>query len=109
MVESDDVKLEKGLTKLLNSEIFKNIYPMIDNIEVYDLKPVNSTHLVIRVNDPEMTKDNMYERGMDPHYLIDRHLASFLPYYGVPRSKLIGFTLIGPGNKTIDTYIGSLN
>lgn len=105
-MRSEDVKLDKSLTKLLNTEIFKDIYPMIDNVEVYDIDLINTLFLVIKVKDPEMTRDNMYQKGLDPHYLIDRHLVPLLPYFGVPRSKRIGFKVLGPENNFIHNYTG---
>ena len=49
---------------------------------------------------------NMYEKGLDPHYLIDIHLAKYLPYFSVPRSTKIGFVVIGPDGKKIKSYLG---
>lgn len=114
-VNSDADKIEKyknkSLTKFLNSsEIGKEIleiYPMISKIDVYDLQElISSIILRIYVNDSEMTDENMYQRDLDPHYLIDMHLAKYLPYFSVPRSTKIGFVVIGPDGKTIKSYLG---
>lgn len=101
----------KPLTKFLNSsEVghdIMEIYPMISKIDVYDLSEmINSLILRIHVDDSEMTDENMYQRDLDPHYLIDHHLAKYLPYYSVPRSMKIGFVVIGPDGKTIKSYLG---
>ena len=98
--------LNKSLTKFLNNSGIKKIYPMIDNIEVYDVDMIDRIILRIHVNDPEMTYDNMYQKGLDPHYLIDYHIDKFLPYFSIPRTKKIGFVVIGPDGKTIHNYIG---
>lgn len=103
--------LHKALTKFLTSSQVGNdimeIYPMITNIEAYDLEElISSIILRIYVDDSEMTSKNMYERGLDPHYLIDHHLAKYLPYFSVPRATKIGFVVIGPDGKTIHSYLG---
>jgi hypothetical protein len=103
--------LHKGLNKFLTSSKIggdiMDIYPMITNIEVYDLEElIGSIVLRIYVDDSEMTSKNMYEKGLDPHYLIDHHLAKYLPYFSVPKSTKIGFVVIGPDGKTIDSSLG---
>ena len=114
-MNSDAEKIEKykhkSLTKFLNSSEIGNeileIYPMITKIDVYDLEElISSIILRIYVDDSEMTEKNMYEKGLDPHYLIDMHLAKYLPYFSVPRSTKIGFVVIGPDGKTIKSYLG---
>ena len=114
-VNSDAEKIEKykhkALTKFLNfseikNEILEN-YPMISKIDVYDFEELIGT-IILRfyVNDSEMTDKNMYERGLDPHYLIDNYLAKYLPYFSIPRWLKIGFAVIGPDGKAIKSYLG---
>lgn len=114
-VSGDSDKIEKyknkSLTKFLNSsEIGKEIleiYPMISKIDVYDFEElIGSIILRIYVNDSEMTEKNMYERGLDPHYLIDYHLVKYLPYFSIPSWLKIGFAVIGPDGKVIKSYLG---
>ena len=114
-VNADADKMEryknKSLTKFLNSSEIGNeileIYPMISKIDVYDLEElISSIILRIYVDDQDMTDENMYERGLDPHYLIDYHLAKYLPYFSVPKHLKIGFVVIGPDGKTIKSYLG---
>lgn len=96
---------DRGLTQLLNSNVFKDIYPMIEKAEVYYLEDLNRIVVRIFVDDPEMTKDNMYNRGLDPHYLIDNHLMKFLPYFNYPKSVRTGFVVMGPDKKHISDWI----
>ena len=55
----------------------------------------------------ELNNENMYQKGLDPHYLIDRYLAKFLPYFNVPRTKKVHYVIIGPNSEVIDKWEGS--
>ena len=100
-----DIHINKSLTKLMNNELFKEIYPMIEKVEVYEIDLPALIIVKINVNDPEMTESNMYERGLDPHYLIDKHMAKFLPYYSVNKQKKIGFLVVGVDGNVIYRWI----
>lgn len=83
------------LTKISNSELIKNIYPMVENIRI-------STHFisdknekpylvfVITVNDNEMTKTNMYDKDFDPHYLVEYHIRGLIRNYVSPKHLDLG-------------------
>ena len=83
-------RLTKGFEKLINSDIIKNIYPMIDHIDVKDftwnLNGANSGYLIrldIVVDSPDMTEDNMYDFEFDPHYLVDKYIKDFSKYLSI--------------------------
>ena len=42
----------------------------------------------IFVNDPTITKENMYEKEFDPHYLVEHHIKQYLPYFNIDKSVL---------------------
>lgn len=89
------------LSTFASSDKFKKIYPMIEKIDVYDL----GFGLIYKifVNDPEMNNDNMYSRGLDPHYFLDKHFQKYLPYFGIKKNYQFGFVVYGPdGNKIVD-------
>lgn len=98
-----DAHINKSLTKLMNNDLIKEIYPMIEKVEVYEWDFL--IIVKINVNDPEMTESNMYERGLDPHYLIDKHMSKFLPYYSVNKHKKIGFVVVGVDGNVIDRWV----
>lgn len=95
----------RALEKISNSELISSIYPMIDNIEVHYVDGFDSIILRFILNDPDITEENMYQKGLDPHYLIEYHLGNLLPYLGIPRTTKIGFTLINPKGKSIKSFI----
>ena len=83
-------RLTKVFEKLINSDIIKNIYPMIDHIDVKDftwnLNGANSGYLIrldIVVDSPDMTEDNMYDFEFDPHYLVDKYIKDFSKYLSI--------------------------
>jgi len=80
----------KLLDKLLNSDYIKKVYPMVDKIKtrvVWDKDfslPFYDIYIRIYVNDPEMVDNRtMYERGLDPHYLIDKYIVYLLQYLNI--------------------------
>jgi hypothetical protein len=102
----------KGLQKLVNSDIIKNIYPMVDRIvvELYDSphpfnknKEIKILEFEIYLNDPDITEENMYEKGFDPHYLVEYHIRNLLPYIGL-ESDTMTFVVYGPEGNRIDYY-----
>lgn len=97
--------LDRTLTKLFDSNIIKSIYPMVNKIEVYRVDDMDRLIVKIYVSDPEITKDNMYKMGLDPHYLIDFHMNKFFPYVGEPKDKKVGFVVVGPDDKVIDGFL----
>lgn len=93
------------LSKTLSSKRITDIYPIIDRIDAYDIPMVDITILRIYVNDPEITNNNMYQRGLDPHYLIDYHLKKIAPYLSIPKNQKYGFVILNPNGQIIDSYI----
>ena len=73
-----------ALHKLINSSLTKEIYPMLESIEITGLDlDKGMMSLEINVNTSDMTYDNMYDYDFDPHYLVDYHIKRLLPYIGV--------------------------
>ena len=99
----------KILNKKLNSEYIKNIYPVIDRIETRVLWdgdeeiPFYDIDLKIYVNDPDMEISTMYEKGLDPHYLIDEHMIFLLRFYDISSRDInqIYIKVIGPDGNVI--------
>ena len=83
----------KGLKKLLNSNIIKSIYPVIDEIEVHNSnKPLDvledTLHLNIYLNQPIEYGDvfgNIPQ--FDEHWMVDHHIRKLLPYLGIDNDK----------------------
>ena len=76
---------------------------MIEHIEAYDIKDMQRIILKIYVNDPEISRNNMYQKGLDPHYLVNFHLPRYTPYFSIPESYKYGFSVIAPNGETIKT------
>jgi hypothetical protein len=82
-------RLVKGFEKLINSDIIKNIYPMIDRVDVTNFrwqlgnKPGYLIHLDIVVDSPDMTENDMYDFEFDPHYLVDKHIKDLSKYLNI--------------------------
>lgn len=101
----------KGLEKLLNSSSIKEIYPMIDNIEINVNEDEGGTtkwghnrlDFNIYLNDPNITKGNMYEMEFDPHYLINYHVKQYLPYFDIDK-VVIDFIVWGPEGDVIYSW-----
>jgi hypothetical protein len=99
----------KGLTKLLNSGVIKEIYPMIDRIVIrYDdlAEETFGTEwdrfdINIFLNDDSITKKNMYDKDFDPHYLVSHHLKKYFPYFDIEDKVAIGFNVFNPEGRPI--------
>jgi hypothetical protein len=97
------------LNKILNSDFIKNIYPMIDHIKSHimwdgdETYPMYDITLKIYVNDPDMTASNMYDKGLDPHYLIDKYMILLIKFLGSARNEIsqIYVSVIGPDGEII--------
>lgn len=78
---------------------------MVTEIEAYNF---DDSLLVFKIfiDDSKITKDNMYSRGLDPHYLIDFHIKEILPYFSIPRTVSLGFILIGPDGEVVHSFLG---
>lgn len=105
-MEIDINKYEnKLLTKLLNGSSIREIYPMVDKVVAYQVDDANLIILRIYVNDPEMTSENMYDKELDPHYLVDYHVKNYLPYLGTSKYMKTAFVVIGPDGTIINNYM----
>ena len=85
-MSSSEISVQEiiALEKLVNSDIIKRIYPMVEKIIVeYGGKTstgkFNSLDFNIILNDSNINRDNMYEEGFDPHYLMDYHIKNLMP------------------------------
>ena len=104
----------KLLDKLLNSDLIKQVYPMIDNIKTRVLwdgdeeLPFYDIAVKIYVNDEDMTTFNMFEKGLDPHYLIDFYMVDLLKFVNVSRRDLnqVYIRVVGPNGESIYGEIG---
>ena len=104
--QSVDKYINHGLTKFANSEIVSSIYPVVNHVVVYQVDDANMIIVRIYVDDPELNEKNMYEKGLDPHYLIDYHLTKFFPYFSIPNYYKVGFAIVGPDDNVIKAYWG---
>jgi hypothetical protein len=108
MIENFQIK---GLEKLANSGIIKDIYPMVDHIEIkyedtgasgfgIDFDQID---VDIHLNDQDITKDNMYDAEFDPHYLIDYYLKKYFPYFNIDKVR-IDFIVWNPDGDVIYSW-----
>jgi hypothetical protein len=100
----------KGLEKLVNSSVIKDVYPMVDRIEfVYDTDKQNKwkhhEHLDIDIflNDSTFTKENMYDKEFDPHYLVEHHIKKYFPYFNL-KNIAMDFIVWGPDGDIIYSW-----
>lgn len=100
----------KILNKLVNSDYIKKVYPMIDRIETKvdwdkdETLPFYDIYFKIYVNDPDMVDiHTMYERGLDPHYLIEEYIFHLLKYINISTRDIsrVYILVIGTDGETI--------
>jgi predicted DNA-binding transcriptional regulator YafY len=90
-----------GLEKLVNSSAIKDVYPMVDHIEIrhddtYISQRGNERiDIHIFLNDPTITRENMYDKELDPHYLVEHHIKSYFPYFNL-KNIVMDFIVWGP-------------
>ena len=99
--------------KLFNSDYIKKMYPMIDKIDVNvdwdgdEDFPFYKLYLTVKLNDPTITSNNMYDKGFDPHYLYDVHLNYLLKFLNINRdTATIQQVFIKVINKDGETIYG---
>lgn len=86
--------------KLFNSDYIKGLYPMIDRIETHVISdgdeefPFYTLFIMVRLNDPSINSNNMYEKGFDPHYLIHTHLKFMMKMAGVNTREIIQISIL---------------
>jgi hypothetical protein len=101
----------KGLEKIVNSSAIMDIYPMVDHIEIrhedtgdsgfgIDLDRID---VDIFLNDSNITSDNMYDMELDPHYLIEKYLKQYFPYFDI-RDVIIDFIVWSPDGEVIHSW-----
>ena len=109
MIENFQIK---GLEKLANSGIIKNIYPMVDHIKIHVNEDKQFKHhnwapdtidVDIFLNDPTITKENMYDREFDPHYLVEYHIKSYFPYFNL-KNLVIDYIVWGPDGDIVYSW-----
>jgi hypothetical protein len=90
----------KIANKLFNSDYIKDIYPMIDRIETQVISdgdeelPFYTLFIMVHLNDPDINSNNMYEKGFDPHYLIQRDLKFMLKMAGISTRDIIQISVL---------------
>ena len=78
--------LVKGFEKLINTDIIKKDYPMIDHFNLHwGLNTYRKIILMyeIYLNDSSINEDNLYEKGLDPHYLVDINMPRYMRFFGL--------------------------
>jgi hypothetical protein len=95
-----DDKIISAFSKIINSDLLKSVYPMVDHIDITSLKknPLFQGYdmqIKIYLNDPEIDKYNMYRLDFDPHYLGDHHIQNLSKYLGIT-IRSVGFELYSP-------------
>ena len=104
-IKMGDEKLIKSFSKLLNSDVLKSVYPMLDHIDIVKVKDNPNfigydMSLNIFLNDPTIDKNNMYEMDFDPHYLVEKHLKHLSKYLGLEFHR-ITFKLYSPDGELL--------
>jgi len=101
----------KGLEKISNSGIIKDIYPMVDHIEIryedtgasgfgVDLDRID---IDIFLNDSSITSKNMYDMELDPHYLVDAYMRPYFPYFNIDK-VIVDFIVWSPDGEIIYSW-----
>jgi hypothetical protein len=94
--------------KLINSDIIKNVYPMVDHIDIVEFKKLPNLSTIydlsvnIFVDDIDMTIENMYDSNFDPHWLTDHYLKNIAKYLGLS-IRIIRFNLYDTNGRLIKT------
>ena len=85
----------KSLNKITNSSLLKDIYPMVDSVDIsYNGEgkirgtQVYKYKVVVYLNDDSITTENMYDKKFDPFFLIFHYIGvEFLYYLGIPQGN----------------------
>jgi hypothetical protein len=101
----------KGLEKLVNTSVIKDIYPMVDHIEirhdVIDAPGFGTDFELIEIdiflNDSNITKKNMYQMDFDPHYLVDGHIRQYFKYFNIDK-VIVDFIVWSPDGTIVDSW-----
>lgn len=98
-------KIINAYSKLINSDLLKSIYPMLDHISIDKIKDNPNfigydMSLNIFLNDSTIDKNNMYEMNFDPHYLVEKHLKDLSKYLSLEFHR-ITFKLYSPDGELL--------
>jgi len=102
----------KLLSRMVNSEVIKKIYPGVDHIVVglyknpFNVYAKNDDVLEFEIylNNPDIVDElGMYENGLDPHYMVDYHIKKLLSYVGLENVGALSFVVYGTDGEQI-TY-----
>lgn len=92
--------------KMANSKPIKTIYPMIDHIKIN--KVPNYIWVVqVYLNDETIDGNNIYSKGLDPHYLVDFHLKKLKNYLSIKDNLKFGFVIFDSNGENIYDFIPS--
>ena len=81
--------IKDAYSKLINSNIIKKVYPMVDHIDIVEFKKLPNLSTIydlsvnIFVDDIDMTEKNMYDSNFDPHWLAEHYLKNIAKYIGL--------------------------
>jgi hypothetical protein len=99
----------KGLERLINASLVKDIYPMVDHIKIhydkYFITQRGNSRIDVDIflNDPTITKENMYDKEFDPHYLTEYHIKSYFPYFDL-KNLAIDYVVWGPDENIVYSW-----
>jgi len=100
--------IKDAYSKLINSDIIKKVYPMVDHIDIVEFKKLPNLSTIydlsvnIFVDDIDMTVENMYDSNFDPHWLTDHYLKNIAKYLGL-NIRIIRFNLYDTNGRLIKT------
>lgn len=99
-----DQSYHKGLSKLLSSDAVLKTHPMIEKVDVYVFDEVQMIYFRVLLNDNSITKKNMYEKGYDPHYLVDKYFYQLMKYFDIPQNFRYQIITVSPSGENIHDY-----
>jgi len=81
---------------------------MVDHIEIRNGNIVTQRgntllNIDIFLNDESITSENMYQMELDPHYLIEKYLKQYLPYFDMDKI-VTDFIVWGPDGNIIHSW-----
>ena len=98
----------KGLEKLVNSSLIRDVYPMVDHINlIYVDQGYYKDKIIFNIylNDESITEENMYQKNFDPHYLIDHYARNYSKYVGIDLSDVkLDLNVRSPKGKIIHSF-----
>jgi hypothetical protein len=104
--------IKDAYSKLINSDIIKKVYPMVDHIDIVEFKKLPNLSTIydlsvnIFVDDMDMTEKNMYDSNFDPHWLTDNYLKKIAKYIGLS-IRILKFNVYDTNGRFITYSSGS--